>query len=139
MMTSWHPSRAVLIVLALSVIGATGCGSSGGSRSGASTATRSVAGGFIAQLNATCRSDVAALSSTAKTVGAEAPAERRFIQELQLLTAPAKLKPSFSQYVSLLEQNLATFEHHDVAASKRLMARIALIVAKLRHDGATSC
>lgn len=136
-MTSWHPSRGVLLVLVLGALAASGCGSSGGS--GSSTATRPPAGGFIAQLNAACHADVVAIRSAPKTVGGEVPAEQKFIRELHGLTPPPSLRPIFSQYVSLLEQNLATFERHDVPASKSLMARITAIVVRLRHHGATSC
>ena len=134
-MTSRRPSRAMLLVLALGAIAAAGCGSSRGS----SSRTTPAGAGFVSQLNAACRADIAAVKAAPKTVAGEAPAERRFIQTLRSLKPPAALEPTFSSYVSLLERNLAAFDRHNVAASKQLKARIAPVLAKLRQAGATAC
>lgn len=134
-MTSWGPSRAVLLVLAVGAMGAAGCGSSRGSSSHTTPAGR----GFTAELDAACRADIAATRAAPKTVAAQSAAQRTFIRKLQGLRPTPTLEPIFSKYLSLLERNLAAFERHNVAASKQLEAQIAPILATLRHAGATSC
>lgn len=135
-MTSWRPSRALLLILAAGAVGAAGCGSGSAGSSSPTTAAR---GGFIAQLNAACRTDIAAIRAAPKTVAGESPAERAFIQRLRTLKPPAALRPTFSRYVSLLEQNLASFERHDVAAGKQQRPQIARVLSELRQAGATDC
>ncbi len=134
-MTSWHPSRALLLLLVIGAIGAGGCGSGAGS-----TTTRAGHGpGFMAQLNAACRADRAATRRAAKTGAAQAAAQQAFLHTLLTLKPPHPLKPTYSEYISVLQLNLAAFERHDIAASKRLETEIARVVAKLRNAGATSC
>lgn len=134
-MTSWGPTRATLLVLVLGAIAAPGCGSSAGSSSG----TTPAGGGFVSQLNAACRADIAATRASPKTVAAQSAAQHKFIRKLQALKPTPTLKLLFSTYVSMLERNLAAFERHDVAASKALEARIAPVAAKLRSAGASRC
>ena len=134
-MTSWHPSRAPLLALALAVaIAAAGCGSSHGS-----STTSTPCCGFLTQFGAACRIDVAGIRSAPKTVAGEAPVQTRFIRTLQAIKPPAALRPAFTQYIALLQQNLAAFEHHDVATGKRLRTEIAPVLAKLRKAGVTGC
>ena len=126
------PFLALVVALALS---AAGCGSGGGTSSG----TTALAGGFIAQLGAACRADVAGIKAAPKTVAGEAPVQARFIKTLLAIKPTAALKTTFTQYVSLLQQNLAAFEHHDTAAGKRLRTEIAPALDKLRKAGVKGC
>jgi len=132
-MTSWHPSRALLLVLALGAIG--GCAGGAGS----TTTQARHSGGFITQLSAACRADAAATRRAPKTGVAQAAAQHRFIQTLLTLSPPHGLKPAFSRYVSALQRNLAAFERHDVATSERLATQIEHAAARLRRAGAAGC
>jgi hypothetical protein len=137
-MTSRPPSRAPLLALVLILaIGVAGCGSGHSTSSGT---TPGVGGhGFIAQLGDACRIDVAGIRSAPKTVAGEAPVQRRFIATLRSLKPTPALKPVFAQYLVLLEENLAAFEHHDVSAGKQLRSQTAPVLAKLRHAGVAGC
>jgi hypothetical protein len=134
-MTSWHPSQVVLALVLATAIGTAGCGSSHGSSSG----TTRLAGGFLAQLGAACRADTAGIAAAQKTVAAEAPVQRKFIQTLRTLKAPPGLKPLFATYLSLLERDLAAFEHHDVATGQRLRPQIVAVEARLHKAGVNGC
>ncbi len=58
---------------------------------------------------------------------------------LRTLTPTPGLRLVYSRYVSAIEQNLAAFERHEVAGSKRLEAQIKPLVTKLRQAGARAC
>ena len=130
--TCAYKSRAMLLAAAAVLAG---CGSSAGSSSG----TAPTASGFIAQLNAACRADVAGLRVAPKTVAAEAVVQRKFIQKLRTLTPTAPLRATFHEYVSVLEQDLAAFDRHQLTTEKQLKAQLAAVLAKLRQAGATAC
>jgi hypothetical protein len=138
-MTGWHPTRAAVLAVAVALALAStvaGCGAGSG---GSSSATTPAGAGFISQLGAACRADIAATRSAPKTVAAQSAAQRAFIHSLRALTPTARLTPVYSRYVSAIEQNLAAFERHDVASSKRLESEIKPLLIKLRQAGATAC
>lgn len=126
----------MLLVLGVSCLVSSGCGSGAGSSS--RTAPRPH-GGFISQLSALCRQDRVATRAAAKTVAAQSAAQRRFIRKLRALTPTAPLEPILARYLSLLERELAAFERHDVAADRAARQELQPVVARLRRAGATSC
>jgi hypothetical protein len=138
-MTPRHSARAAVLAITAALglaVGAAGCGSGS---SGPSTAPKPAGQAFIPQLSAACRADIAATRAAPKTVAAQSVAQQKFITALQGLTPTTALKPVYSRYVSALEANLAAFQHHSVAGSKRLEAEIKPLLAKLRAAGATAC
>lgn len=134
----WNPaartSGGMLLALAITLAA---CGSSGPGRSATSRVHRSSS--FATTLSAFCREDTAATRAAPRTVAGQSPVQRKFIRDLETLNPPRALKPIYRRYVVLLQHNLAAFERHDVAASKRLKAEIAPVLARLRRAGATSC
>lgn len=138
-MTPRHPARAAVLAIAAALalaVGPAGCGSgSTGSSTGPTPARRA----FIPQLNAACRADIAATRAAPKTVAAQSVAQQQFINVLHGLTPTAALEPVYARYLSALERNLAAFQHHSVASSKRLEVEIKPLLAKLRAAGATAC